>query len=140
MKHRSFWGFLLIVYLAVLLRLTVFREGFGNYPLFSHGTFNTALFDDLIRVYHNNPRTFYYLFLGNIVTFIPVGFFSFFLSEQKKKGEAVIVTVANGLILSVLIEFSQWAFGVGISEIDDLILNTSGVLLGALGGLPFRKK
>jgi glycopeptide antibiotics resistance protein len=36
----------------------------------------------------------------------------------------------SGLFLSLVIEFLQYAFGTGISEADDLILNTLGALIG----------
>jgi glycopeptide antibiotics resistance protein len=35
-----------------------------------------------------------------------------------------------GFVLSFIIEFLQFAFGVGVSEVDDLILNTLGTYIG----------
>lgn len=35
-----------------------------------------------------------------------------------------------GLLFSLVIEFSQFAFGTGESELDDLILNTFGAFIG----------
>ena len=139
MKRRPFLVVLLFLYLAVLLRMTVFREEFGSYPLFSHGDFNLNLFSDLIRIYHNSLSTFIYLFVGNIVTFIPFGFLVLPLFRRKRPVDALLLTVVSGFLLSLCIELSQWAFGVGVSELDDLILNTFGVFLGAVTCLPFRK-
>lgn len=139
MKRRPFLVVLLFLYLAVLLRMTVFREEFGSYPLFSHGDFNLNLFSDLIRIYHNSLSTFVYLFVGNIVTFVPFGFLVLPLFRRKRPVDALLLTVVSGFLLSLCIELSQWAFGVGVSELDDLILNTLGVFLGAVTCLPFRK-
>lgn len=140
MKRKTFLRVLLFLYLVILLRMTVFRAEFGTYPLFSHGDFNLDLFSDLIRIYHNSLSTFIYLFVGNIVTFIPFGFLVLPLTGRRKPAEAFAVTILYGFALSLVIEISQWAFGVGVSELDDLILNTLGVFLGAVGCLPFRKK
>jgi len=41
-------------------------------------------------------------------------------------------TALAGLAFSFAIEFFQYVFGTGISELDDLILNTFGVWLGAV--------
>lgn len=142
MKNRNIVKLLFMVYLALLLWMTVFREGFSTEELFSKGDFNLEIFTDLIRIYYNDKSVFYYLFLGNILTFIPFGFFTLpLISRHKKKLFSVfLLTVFAGFIFSFCIEMSQWAFGVGVSEIDDLILNTSGVFIGALFSLPFYKK
>ena len=142
MKNRHIVKFLFLIYLGVLLWLTVFREGFSTESLFSKGDFNLEIFTDLIKIYHNDKSVFFYLFLGNIVTFIPFGFFILPLisRHRKKVFSAFILTVFAGFIFSLCIEIAQWAFGVGVSEIDDLILNTFGVFLGSLLSLPFYKK
>ena len=130
---------LLFIWFYFIFKETVFRDGFMQYPLFSHGSFNPELFTDLMSVYKHNVNTFIYLFVGNIVTFIPFGFLVLPLIKGKNS-RAFFLTLLFGFLLSVFIELSQWAFGVGVSEPDDLILNTFGVLLGALLCLPFRKK
>ena len=139
MKHKTVFSLLLFCYLAVLFQYTVFRPGFGSYPLFSHGSFNTELFTDLLRIRRNSEARFLYLFLGNIFTFLPFGFLVLPLVGGKQTGRAFLLTVISGFFLSLTIELAQWAFGVGVSELDDLILNTFGVFLGALCCLPFRK-
>ncbi len=146
-KNLTVVKILLFIYLAVLLKLTVFRDGFGETPLFSNGDFNFELFTDLIRIYHRDVSVFLYLCVGNIVTFIPFGFLVMPLVAKSERNPSVhalrrgfAVTVGLGALLSLFIEVSQWAFGVGVSEIDDLILNVTGVFLGALACLPFVKK
>ena len=39
-------------------------------------------------------------------------------------------TILCGFGLSLLIELLQFVFGTGVSEVDDLILNTLGTLIG----------
>ncbi len=142
MKNKKGTLLLFLIYLAFVLWLTVFRDGFSTEEMFKHGSFNLEPFADLIKVYHNDRSVFYYLFFGNIVTFIPFGFFVLPLvnkSKRKRKHDFGL-TVLLGLLFSLSIELSQWAFGVGVSETDDLVLNTLGVLLGATAALPLLRK
>lgn len=70
---------------------------------------------------------FIYLFAGNIIWFVPFGMY---LERQKKW--KLVATALCGFLFSLTIETLQYAFGTGFSELDDLILNTFGVFLGAL--------
>ncbi|MGG3838735.1 VanZ family protein [Paenibacillus thiaminolyticus] len=66
--------------------------------------------------------------VGNISAFIPFGMFLVLLS--KNKGMSFIGVLALSLSLSLYLECSQVVFSLGIFDVDDLILNTSGGLLG----------
>ncbi|WP_260288074.1 VanZ family protein [Peribacillus aracenensis] len=66
--------------------------------------------------------------VGNIALFIPFGMFLVFLS--KNKGMSFIGVLAGSLSLSLCLECLQVVFSLGIFDVDDLILNTSGGLLG----------
>lgn len=142
MKNRNIVKLLFVIYLAFILWLTVFRDSFSTENLFENGRFNFEIFTNLMQIYHNDKSVFYYLFLGNILTFIPYGFFVLPLMTRRKKrlSSAFSLTVFTGFLFSFCIEMSQWAFGVGVSEIDDLILNSFGIFLGAVLSLPFYKK
>ncbi|GKU83964.1 VanZ family protein [Niallia sp. NCCP-28] len=66
--------------------------------------------------------------VGNIVVFIPFGMFLVLLF--KKKGMSFIGVLALSLSASLFLECLQVVFSLGIFDVDDLILNTSGGLLG----------
>ncbi|WP_129691576.1 VanZ family protein [Gottfriedia acidiceleris] len=66
--------------------------------------------------------------VGNIVAFIPFGMFLVFLS--KDRGMSFIGVFGRSLIFSLCLESLQVVFSLGIFDVDDLILNTSGGLLG----------
>ena len=68
-----------------------------------------------------------YLFLGNVIWFIPMGYY--FVQRKKLP---VLQTVLIGFLVSLLIETLQYVLGTGVSELDDLILNTFGCMTGAL--------
>jgi glycopeptide antibiotics resistance protein len=66
--------------------------------------------------------------VGNIVAFIPFGMFLVLLS--KNRGMSFIGVLAQSLGLSLCLECLQVVFSLGIFDVDDLILNTVGGLLG----------
>lgn len=63
---------------------------------------------------------------GNIVLLIPIGFLVPFLYSKMTWKRSLILAVASGFI----IELMQVALGVGIFDIDDIILNALGVMIG----------
>ena len=132
---RAVIWLLFFAYAAVLLRLTVFRYGFGTYEHFS-GKLNLEIFTNYIPMLENGQWfDFIYLFFGNIVWFIPWGlFFRAFLRKP------VWVSVLSGTLLSFLIETAQYYFAVGDAELDDVILNTLGAMIGCFLGSLYLKK
>lgn len=67
--------------------------------------------------------------VGNIVIFIPLGtYLSLF-----KNNKSVITNLLFIFIVSLFIEITQGLLGIGASDIDDIILNCLGGLVGILG-------
>jgi glycopeptide antibiotics resistance protein len=64
--------------------------------------------------------------IGNILIFIP---FSFILIEGFKI-EKLSTILIIALTTSFLVEFLQYIFNVGVADINDMILNTTGACLG----------
>ena len=63
------------LYLLILFRITVFRTGFGVQNLFQKGSINLTLFRDYLPLLKEGHWfRFLYLFLGNILWFIPFGY------------------------------------------------------------------
>lgn len=114
------------IYLAVLLRLTVFRPDFGSGALFG-GDLNLSLFTELISLIRRGGAYYFYrLLLGNIAAFVPFGAYLAWRTNMKLLG----ITLA-GATASLAIELTQFTFAVGVCEIDDIILNTAGTFIGA---------
>ena len=118
---------LTLIWLAVLLRITVFRNS-----CFSNGFFSGRIEWDAFAYYLTLARSgnwwyFCYLFFGNLIWFFPVGILT------KLGGGRLHLAVLLGFLLSLSIETAQFILGSGISELDDLILNTLGALIGYLG-------
>ena len=127
-KRKILWA-IFVIYLAALLRITVFRSGFDLTNAFSGGEINFIPILDLIKVFLSDKRAFVYLFFGNIIWFVPFGFL---LKKLTRLTTAKIIFF--GFLLSLFIEVMQFIFGMGVSEIDDLLLNTLGAAIGAAAG------
>lgn len=66
--------------------------------------------------------------MGNIVLFFPLGFYITLLNRNKK----ISVNVCLIALISTLAEIAQYLFCVGVTDIDDVILNTLGGFMGIL--------
>ena len=118
------------IYIGALLRITVFRSGFQPGNLCQNGTLNLTLFESYVPLLENRDfKRIVYLFVGNIIWFVPLGFYLGRFGRRKWKVWQIWL---SGLLLSFLIEFLQYVFGTGVSELDDLILNSLGAWIGAL--------
>lgn len=127
MKKKIFI-IIFIIYMLALLKITVFRSNFGLFHLFAHGKLYYVPAVNLIDAYKNcTIQTFIYLLAGNIIWFIPFGFI---LPAITKLSSAKVVILAA--CTSFIIELLQYAFGTGISEIDDFILNVLGAAIGLI--------
>ena len=73
-----------------------------------------------------NIKYFIVNFLGNLAVFMPIGFFVPLLWNKSNKG-----VIAIGFCSSFFIEFCQLFLRRG-TDVDDLILNTVGTVLGLL--------
>ena len=69
-----------------------------------------------------------YLFGGNIVWFIPLGMYLQWFKSKRSLWEIAVF----GFLFSFFIETMQYILSSGVSELDDLILNTIGAVAGAL--------
>ncbi|KAB3526767.1 VanZ family protein [Alkaliphilus serpentinus] len=65
--------------------------------------------------------------LGNIVVFIPLGFFIPSIFKTLRSGVQTTISV---LIITFVVETSQRVLQVGSFDIDDIILNSIGGLIG----------
>ena len=88
-----------------------------------HGV-NITLFRELTR-YQIGTKLFYRNIIGNIIMFIPFGFFSSYYLKLSKKSFIFFLT----LIVSIVIECIQLKIGRAF-DVDDIILNMVGSLCG----------
>ncbi|MBQ8994286.1 MAG: VanZ family protein, partial [Oscillospiraceae bacterium] len=125
-RRKILWWITMVIYLAVLLRITVFRPGITAETLLS-GSLNLVPFSEYLRFAHNGSwSVFLYYFVGNILCFLPFGAL---LCRKGSAGKWYHV-LALSVLLSVLIEGFQFILGTGVTETDDVVLNTLGSMIG----------
>ena len=88
-----------------------------------HGV-NITLFKELTR-YEIGSKLFYRNIIGNIIMFIPFGFFVSYYLSLKRKRFVFFIT----FVISLVIESIQLSIGRAF-DVDDIILNMVGSLTG----------
>jgi glycopeptide antibiotics resistance protein len=135
---RTRWiaGCALVAYGAILIRFVVFKAaptlhighlylrfsgphtGPGNFvPFRTIWPFLNGRGNHLIAMVN---------LLGNIVPFVPVGFLAPFLYRRLTWPKSLLLAVLVGLLMEVM----ELAFRVGIFDVDDILLNAFGVIIG----------
>lgn len=122
-KNIFLWS-IFIVYILLLLRITLFRSDFGTHPLFRDGQVLWIPFTSTVKYFRYSFTFFLYIFVGNIIWFVPLGMLLPMLTGCGKWA------ILYSFLLSLAIETGQFIFGTGVTEVEDLILNTLG---GAMG-------
>lgn len=107
-----------IIYILCLFQIVTSQDVSGE-----HGI-NITLFKELTR-YEFGSRLFYRNIIGNIMLFIPFGFFTSYYLTVERKRFILFLTI----IVSFVIEFIQLKIGRAF-DVDDVILNVIGGLLG----------
>lgn len=128
-KEQISWSYRMIavltgLYLTWVFAITVSPEYAFSVPEFAINV-NLIPFK-VLHTASDNPLNFW----GNIIMFMPLGIFLVLLS---KKCQNLFASLMIGAMLSVSIELLQ-LFCIRSTDIDDVILNTTGTLCGFLIG------
>ncbi len=128
-KHKIRRAFLvaLAAYLIYLTYLTFFDRMYGR--VFFHRSVNLIPFKTIgWYITASNNRTLILINIaGNIIAFMPMGFLLPLVSERMIKWSKVMLTA---LFATLTIEIVQYVLGVGVTDIDDVILNMLGAGAG----------
>lgn len=124
--YEEFWGLLAIVYMLLLYEL-VTRVDYNTVA-----GFNIVPFREILR-YDFSSNLFYLNVVGNIVLFIPFGYMVASYIKPKKIWTNTIIAI----LVSGTIEFVQYHIGRSF-DIDDIILNTVGCIIGFLIYVAFK--
>lgn len=129
-KYEAAAWIFFVLYMLLLIKLTVIRNDFLLWAPFSHGVLNLVPLRNYIKLFHRHLYGYsFYMFFGNIGMFMPFGYLLPYLLGRPRK---LLPMALLGFLLTLFIEVSQYAFGTGETEIDDILLNTLGVALGFL--------
>lgn len=134
-KSKIIGYILLILYIAFISyfafiskiagRTELHRNQYNLIPLYSIKEFFSM-------TGFNGARGFVINILGNIIVFMPVGFLALYLFYDKIKSKSLVKVTIIGFLFSLSVESIQWFMSVGVFDVDDLILNTLGAVLGMI--------
>ena len=130
---KNFIFSLFIVYMSLLIGVTLFPLPIGI-PHSYNSNINFIPFKSIHdTLTYNSIKQIIIQLLGNVIMFFPLGILLQFMNKPKKQIENLIIAVC----LAFLIELLQLIIGLVVSkylyrsvDIDDVILNTLGYLIG----------
>ena len=117
--YRELFMLSFLLYSLILFYVVTFQD-------VNYGTNNFIPFKEIMR-YELGSSFFIHNVLGNILLFIPFGFFVSYILKTKKPQYILIIT----FITSSVIEFTQLLIGRTF-DVDDVFLNIIGGFLGYL--------
>lgn len=115
--YKEILSFGFILYVICLFRVVTFQD-------VSWSTSNFIPFKEMFR-YDFGSKMFFKNVIGNMIMFIPYGFFVSYFLKIKKPLTMFILT----FIVSLTIEFTQLQIG-RVFDIDDIFLNVIGGVVG----------
>ena len=131
--------FLLLVVTIVITSITIFSSGR------SYTKVEPLPFDELrhlAQVASHKPVSTQIVaviivpIIGNILLFVPWGFLMFIAlySENRPTVQTYLLTILLGFTLTVAIEAWQYFLPSRVADINDVIWNTAGTVVGAILG------
>lgn len=125
--HKELLSLFFVVYILCLFQVVTFQD------VTNYGSSNFIPFKEILR-YNFGSRLFIKNIIGNMIMFVPYGFFvSYYSKSDKFRGSFILI-----LIASIVIECTQMAIG-RVFDIDDIILNVFGGIMGCIGYIVLNK-
>lgn len=121
--YEEILKFFFLIYILCLFQIVTFED---QTLIMSNDNFNLIPFKEIFR-YNFGSRLFFKNVIGNLVMFVPYGFFAAYFTKSKKWNTAFFLVS----FASLSIEFTQLAIG-RVFDIDDILLNVCGGMIGYL--------
>ena len=132
-RNQKLGWILFLAYLGFLIYFLFFAESFGRDSMQRDYAYNLELFKEIKRFYYYRHQVGMKAFLlnvaGNVVGFMPCGFFLPIVSRRGRRWYNMILICFG---LSLCVEVTQLISRVGSFDVDDMLLNTVGGILGYL--------
>lgn len=128
--------------MILLVYFLFFSEEYGRNEPYSTYQYNFTLFRELHRYirYRDKIGVGYFLInvVGNVAAFMPFGFLVPVMYREQRKNvyytghffRSFLFVSLLGFLFSLGVETVQLVTKVGCFDVDDLLLNTIGVMLG----------
>lgn len=118
--YKEFWNLIFVIYVLILFQLLTDTE------INTSGGLNLVPFTEMFR-YRIGSEMFYSNVIGNILIFIPFGYFISNYVNASKISHILFISILS----SLTVELVQLQIGRSF-DIDDIILNVVGSILGFL--------
>lgn len=131
--HLEFHALTLGVVAVVIGLLTLLKNHFVIAGLWDAAAHNQRSLDlRLFNGFIDSPVWYGPLTntFGNIVLFLPLGFLLHLLISHRLR-YPILGILLGGAAVSLCIEIAQFVFAAGYSDVDDLLTNSLGALIGA---------
>ena len=129
-QYRILGKVLFVLYIVFVFYFLLVSEVYGRTGEMVGYHYNLVLFKEIKRFWNYREQLGMFAtvsnLLGNILIFIPFGFFMPMASKRR----SFFATAMYSLLLSMIVETSQLFMQVGSFDVDDLFLNTIGGMLG----------
>ncbi len=146
MRKHAILAILLVAYIAILIKVMVFKDvpliRIGSLML-NFGGINAGHAPNFVPLRTILPYLFGYKgwiiaginLVGNIILLVPLGFIAPFVYRNMPWRRSLVLAIASGLVIEVM----QALLRVGIFDIDDVILNAFGFMVGYWASLVLSK-
>ena len=117
------------LYIFFLLYFLIFSEIYGRSGVMQDYHYNITPFQEIERFWKYREQLglmSYINLFGNVLIFVPFGF----MEPLTSKKRSFWATLVDGCLVSLSVEIFQFITKVGRFDVDDLMLNTTGVALG----------
>ena len=129
---NSLFYFTLTIYIVLLFTTIIFKTLDspldlinGSYIHYRKVNLDPYIWDIYMTDYLNKINI-----LGNVILFIPLPIFYRALSS--KNSGKFFKSIFLSLFLSIFFEIFQFVFEIGVTDINDIILNTLGGIIGTI--------
>ena len=121
---------LFVLYIIFVFYILLISEIYGRTGEMQEYHYNLVLFREIKRFWNYRRQLGIFAtathLLGNVLIFLPFGFFMAMASKYR----SFLSTLVYSFALSLTVEISQLFMKVGCFDVDDLLLNTIGGMLG----------
>ncbi len=130
-KERIISIIIFVIYIIALCYFLFFAESMGRTTRGDEYHYNLQPLFEIKRIWRSSHilgmKYVILNFAGNVIAFIPFGYL---LPKMVKKKTRLFHTVLFSFEFSLLVELTQLISRTGSFDVDDLILNTFGGLIG----------
>ena len=129
-QYRILGKILFVLYIIFVFYFLLISEIYGRTGEMQEYHYNLVLFREIKRFWNYRRQLGIFAtatnLLGNVLIFLPFGFFMAMASKYR----SFLSTLVYSCALSRTVEISQLFMKVGCFDVDDLLLNTIGGMLG----------